>query len=796
MKTKKSRILLSAVSVLLVFSLLVGGTMAWFTDTEKVDANFTAGILDINVNPGDDGYTTQEPLVFENLRPMQYENFYAELNAAGGDNNVAANEMDINDFGPHPVYFKPVTIKNDGTLPTKVDISVKLGDKCEEGEENIKLTENNKKVDWDGKKNGDCTNGLQEVLKIFVYKNVDGTWTRIEGVNLNKLYKEAAADPKGEAEHKTELETKNMYTTAMIPAGKDATYVIAGYLPETVGNAYQGKHYHADLMFNAYQMDTDAGGGNPDEGGSSSEDPNPDRFNDNLTIEWRLNTAEGDKVASREETVKADTKIEATKYDAPTGYVYSPIATEQSKDVAVDNESGVATPNTVVFTVKEEEVPAQEKTVSIEWWCIDPSHESDHSAGTTTYTFNVGEGETKTISTADVGAPANGYYVSPDPQTVSVSLKDGKLVDAENEEISTIRFTVKGVGGNANFPEGGNGTINHPYLISNQNELDKVRNNMDAHYKLIKDISMSGNWTPIGITTGDSDRPFNGTLDGNEKTISGLRVSMGSDNAGGGLFAYNKGGIKDLTVTGASINIGSIAGILAGQNAGTIENCHVSGAVTTTSYTLANLGGASTYTGSFTGGLVGVNGGTIKKASADVDIRNTYTRNEGTNGISGCIGGLTGINYAGTIEECWANAKVNQQWYQNSNVNANLWFVGGLVGHNDNGSVIKNCWGTGNPICGGDYIGGLVGINRDSSVISSYGRVVGWTIGQYADAGDCIGHNNRGTITNAYYAYKSTSGYGTRLNTLTDGANLSGFDTSVWNFVAGEYPDLKSNPRA
>ena len=68
--------------------------------------------------------------------------------------------------------------------------------------------------------------------------------------------------------------------TAMLPAQGTATYVIAGYLPETVNNAYQGQHFHGKLVLNAYQMD-DTGAGKPDEGGSSSTDPeDPDRFED------------------------------------------------------------------------------------------------------------------------------------------------------------------------------------------------------------------------------------------------------------------------------------------------------------------------------------------------------------------------------------------------------------------------------------------------------------------------------------------------------------------------------------
>ena len=100
--------------------------------------------------------------------------------------------------------------------------------------------------------------------------------------------------------------------------------MIAGYLPETVGNAYQGQHYHGNLVLNAYQMD-DTAAGNPDEGGSSSEDPDdPDRFNDNVTIEWRENTLDGALVKSQKVTVKNDTTIAAADYDAPQGYVYSP----------------------------------------------------------------------------------------------------------------------------------------------------------------------------------------------------------------------------------------------------------------------------------------------------------------------------------------------------------------------------------------------------------------------------------------------------------------------------------------
>ena len=66
-----------------------------------------------------------------------------------------------------------------------------------------------------------CENKLQDVLKIFVYKHTADGWTKIENVNLNKLYDDSKANP-------TEQKAKNAgteyhtYTTAVIPAGENA----------------------------------------------------------------------------------------------------------------------------------------------------------------------------------------------------------------------------------------------------------------------------------------------------------------------------------------------------------------------------------------------------------------------------------------------------------------------------------------------------------------------------------------------------------------------------------------------
>ena len=229
--------------------------MAWFTDTEKVNANFAAGVLDISVKPGEAASTD---LTFENLRPMLFENFEAELAGNGSDkwtNDVTQdNTTDVypGDYDPVPAYFKPVVITNDGSLPTKVQISLEL-DETVTDQEPV-LTEDGFTI-TQGEMEA-CDNGLKDALKVFVYYNRNnlnsGAWTQVEDVNLNTDY--AGEDD----------EANDTYTTVMIPAGGSVRYVIAGYLPENAGNDYQGQHYHGKLVLNAYQMDT-TDGGDPDD---------------------------------------------------------------------------------------------------------------------------------------------------------------------------------------------------------------------------------------------------------------------------------------------------------------------------------------------------------------------------------------------------------------------------------------------------------------------------------------------------------------------------------------------------
>lgn len=228
--SSKKRLVLSIVSVLVVLALLAGATMAWFTDTEKVNANFEAGVLDISIAGNGE---TNAALNFKNMRPLTIDQFDAELTYDAAGN--AIKNANTEGFDGEPVYFQQITVKNEGTLPAKLQLGVVAGTipaDCQE----VNLVDNGN----GGLKVGDpatvaCANGLADVVEVYLYK-----W------NADTAKYERVAD--------VDLADAN-YEIPMLAAGEEMSYVVGARVPETTGNEYQGKHYHADLVVNAAQLD-------------------------------------------------------------------------------------------------------------------------------------------------------------------------------------------------------------------------------------------------------------------------------------------------------------------------------------------------------------------------------------------------------------------------------------------------------------------------------------------------------------------------------------------------------------
>lgn len=156
---------------------------------------------------------------------------------------------------------------------------------------------------------------------------------------------------------------------------------------------------------------------------------------------------------------------------------------------------------------------------------------------------------------------------------------DGSGTGYAAENTITIIELTKGITLYAQWDKiwEGMGTADEPYQIHNAEKLTalvtQVNNNgfdyNKKHFKLTSNITLTGEWTPIGNSiTGAS---FNGNLNGNDKRISGLQITNGSDVAG--LFGYlgtpsttsAKVTIEKLTIEGSISCNGGQAGGLVGQ---------------------------------------------------------------------------------------------------------------------------------------------------------------------------------------------------------------------------------------
>ena len=146
------------------------------------------------------------------------------------------------------------------------------------------------------------------------------------------------------------------------------------------------------------------------------------------------------------------------------------------------------------------------------------------------------------------------------------------------------------IGFDAEF-DGGDGSIENPYQVSNANQLNAVRNDMEAHYIQTADIDLSGlQWDPIGHRPSWDDygiESFQGTFDGNGYTISNMTItSISSENESIGFFGVNDGTLMNITLVGLSIDVNvhieccsATIGGIAGTSNGTISNCTVDGSI-------------------------------------------------------------------------------------------------------------------------------------------------------------------------------------------------------------------------
>ncbi|WP_254863477.1 GLUG motif-containing protein [Halovivax gelatinilyticus] len=358
------------------------------------------------------------------------------------------------------------------------------------------------------------------------------------------------------------------------------------------------------------------------------------------------------------------------------------------------------------------------------------------------------------------------------------------------------------------------------YEVETLSQLQCIEEHgLEHDYALVEDIDANetGDWNdgdgfePIG--DGDIDfrvegDAFNGTFDGNDRTIANLTIERGGDDRVG-LFEVigSEGTVSNLTLEAATVTGDDDVGSLSGQNYGTVSDVSMSTDVTGSGTTGGVIGW--NYGGTITGATVegtvfseqdGVNthvGGIVgdHQRGASIDS-SSFTNgtvdgdNEEIGGIAGQLGGPPG--YTSSITNSSANGTIG---------NEDADSVGGLVG--DGRGDFFDSYSTAT-VRGNDTVGGVIGYGGNSDIERTY--AVGEVDGDGDDVGGLVGVGSTGiNIENSYWDTETTgvtesfdSDEGGLFTDEMTGANatehMNGFGfpdgDDRWHAVEDDYPVL------
>ena len=234
--------------------------------------------------------------------------------------------------------------------------------------------------------------------------------------------------------------------------------------------------------------------------------------------------------------------------------------------------------------------------------------------------------------------------------------------------------------------DGGDGHRDNPLLISNLDQLRKVKDETGFSYRLEKDIDVEGG--ELDCIESSLLAPFYGIFDGNGYTIKNFTLKSKNSRNGMGLFSciHKDSIIRNLKISNLKIEENQTMGSIVGYNmGGVIGDCEVY---------FTDIKNNKNNSGNYLGGIAGQNGGRIHNCK-----------------VTGCIegesvnGGIVGFNTKlGTIEFCQSYCDIN-----------GLYSVGGIAGWNY--GSIENCLSSNRNVSGIRDVGGLVGVHfKDSSL--------------------------------------------------------------------------------
>lgn len=348
----------------------------------------------------------------------------------------------------------------------------------------------------------------------------------------------------------------------------------------------------------------------------------------------------------------------------------------------------------------------------------------------------------------------------------------------------------------------GTGTERDPYLIYTASQLDNMRKNLNAFYKLKKDINIATSsyksdnnpddygWLPIGKTTSR----FAGGLDGDGHTISGLSINRPTTDSVGLFGQIDTAKIKNIYMTdGIVIGEDSCGGLIGYAYNSEITNCcnesvkvkgvsHVggiSGEIYSTMATKLRNSGTIIGSGNRTGGIVGWN-----------NIYSTISscfNNGSVTGSTEHVGGIAGYNNA-SVNNCANNATISGYQY-----------VGGIVGSNNASGKVNRCIAVGNMITGNlasVNVGGIGGYNDSSakimnSVITNNTYINGYPCN---DNSQVVFNYDEGTNENCNYYFGSVTDLNNGISDPAKWTDSDCWNSLIWRLSAEGIPTLVDIP--
>ena len=288
-----------------------------------------------------------------------------------------------------------------------------------------------------------------------------------------------------------------------------------------------------------------------------------------------------------------------------------------------------------------------------------------------------------------------------------------------------------------------------------EEDADNKTYKFTANEITVTDGTPSGyNWIPLCTVVSVESDGYNGTIEGENHSISGLYIKNNRNYTGLVGFMYNGGSVKNLIIENSSIaGTGSVGAVVGrAQHNTLVENVKVNN---------SKISGNGSV-----GGIVGVNYSRNIKADGTVFgeelaiIKNCTTDNNSSiNGTGAEVGGICGTNNGGAVINCTNNADV----IGNTN-------VGGVAGVNRpyntgrEGYVIA-CGSTADATihATNQYAGGIVGnAFKDVKQVNTVGYIVAcYSCSNVTGKNNATmaGYSTNGTVTASWAAKNGVESY-------------------------------------